>query len=169
MTILETGPLHACCDGCSVTKPGPTLHDPMDCSMPGFPVPHHLPEFAQVHVHWISDSIQPSHSLSPSSPSASIFPIIRVFPMSQLFASGGQSTEASASALVLPKSIQDWFPLRLTGLISLLSKGLSRVFSSTTVRKKASVLRCSAFFIVQLSLSIHEYGKDHCLDYMDLC
>ena len=47
-----------------------TLCDPMDCSMPGLPVPHHLPEFAQVHVHCIGDAIQPSHSVTPSSPSA---------------------------------------------------------------------------------------------------
>ena len=57
------------------------------------------------------------------------------FLMSQLFASGGQSIRASASASVLPMNIQDWFPLRLTGLISLQSKGFSRVFSKTTVQK----------------------------------
>ena len=57
------------------------------------------------------------------------------FPMSWLFTSGGQSTEASASASVLPRNIQGWFPLGLTNLISLLSKGLSRVFSSTTTQK----------------------------------
>ena len=65
----------------------------------------------------------------------SIFPSIRVFSMSQLFASGGQSIEASASASVPPMNIQDWFPLGLTSLISLLPKGLSRVFSNTTVQK----------------------------------
>ena len=54
-----------CC--CLVAKSCPTLLDPMDCSMPGPPVPHHLPEFAQVYVHWIGDAIQPSHPLSPSS------------------------------------------------------------------------------------------------------
>ena len=63
------------------------------------------------------------------------FPASGSFPMSQLFASGGQSIRASASALVLPMNIQGWFPLGLTGLISLQSKGLSRVFSSTTIRK----------------------------------
>ena len=57
------------------------------------------------------------------------------FPMSRLFASGGQSIGVSASASVLPINIQDWFPLGLTGLISLQSKGLSRVFSNTTVQK----------------------------------
>ena len=64
-----------------------------------------------------------------------IFPRIRVFPMSQLFTSGCQSIRASTSASVLPKCIQGWFPLGLTALLSLLSKGLSRVFSSTTVWK----------------------------------
>ena len=63
------------------------------------------------------------------------FPASGSFPMSQLFASGGESIGASASASVLPMNIQDWFPLGLTSWISLLSKGLSRVFSSTTVQK----------------------------------
>ena len=63
------------------------------------------------------------------------FPASGSFPMSQFFASCGQSIGASGSASVLPKNIQDWFPLGLTSLISLLSKGLSRVFSNTTVQK----------------------------------
>ena len=69
--------------------------------------------------------------------------------MSQLFTTDGQRIGTSASASVLPMNIQDWFPLGLTGLISLLSKGLSSVFSSTSL--KASILWCSAFFVVQLS------------------
>ena len=72
LRLLYTGSgLHYrcyCC--CSVTKSCLTLLDPMDWSTPGFPVPHHLPEFAQVHVHWVSDAIQPFHPLSPSSLSA---------------------------------------------------------------------------------------------------
>ena len=67
------------------------------------------------------------------------------FPMNEFFASGGQSIGASALASVLPKNIQDWFPLGLTGWISLLSKGLSRVFSNTIVQKRQ-------FFGAQLSL-----------------
>ena len=59
-----------CCCCCSVTLLCLTLCNPMDCSAPGLPVPHHFPEFAQVHVHFIGDAIQPSHSLTPSSPSA---------------------------------------------------------------------------------------------------
>ena len=120
----------------SVAHSHPTLCDPMDCSMSGFPGLHYLQEFAQTHVHWFSDAIQPSHPLSPSSSCPQSFPASGSFLMSQLFTSGGKSIEVSASALVLQMIIQGWFPLRLTGLISLLSKGLSRVFSSTTVRKQ---------------------------------
>ena len=112
-----------------------TLCDSMDYSMPGFPVPHHLPEFFQIHVHQISDVIQPSRPLPPSSPFAFNLSQHQSFPMSQLFASGGQSTGVSASALVLSVNIQSLFSLGLTGLISLPFKGLSRIFSSTTIQK----------------------------------
>ena len=57
-----------CCCHCSVTESCPALCDSMDCSMPGFPVLHHFPEFVQTHVHWVSDAIQPSHPLPPPSP-----------------------------------------------------------------------------------------------------
>ena len=82
----------------------------------------------------------------------SIFPSIRVFSNESVFTSGGQSIGASASASVLPMNIQGWFPLELTGFISLLSKGVSRVFSSTTVQKHQ-------FFSSQPSLwySFHIY------------
>ena len=123
----------------------------MDFSATGFPVLHYLLEFAQTHVYWVNDAIQPSHPLSPPSPSTlNHFQHQDLFPTSWLLASGGQSIGVSASASVLPVNIQDWFPLGLTGWISLQSKGLSRVFSSTTV--ETSILWCSAFFIVQLSL-----------------
>ena len=90
--------------------------DLMDCSTPGFPVLHYLLEFAQTHVHWVGDAIQPSHPLS--SPCLHSFPGSGSFPMSLLFASGGHSLEASASALVLPMNTQRGSPLGLTGLIS---------------------------------------------------
>ena len=76
-----------------------------------------------------------SSSVIPFSSWLQSFPVSGSFPMNQLFASGGQNIGASASASILPMNIQDWFPLGLTGLISLLSKGLSRVFSNTTVQK----------------------------------
>ena len=92
---------------------------PMDCSRPSFLVLHHLPEFVQTHVHWVGDVIQPSHSLSPSSS-----PALNLSQHQGLFqwvgsGSGGQSIGASASASVLPVNIQGWFPLGLTGFISL--------------------------------------------------
>ena len=83
-------------------------------------------------------SVMPSNHLilcHPLSFCLLSFPASRSFPMSQFFTSGGQSIGASASASVPPMSIQGWFPLRLAGLISLLSKGLSRVFSNTTVQR----------------------------------
>ena len=76
-----------------------------------------------------------SSSLFPFSSYLQSFPASGSFLLSQFFTSGGQSIGASASASVLPMNIQDWFPLGLTGLISLQSKGLSRVFSNTTVQK----------------------------------
>ena len=122
------------------------LCDPTDCSMLGFPVLHFLPEFA--HVCWVGDAIQPSYPLLPSSPVFSLSP--GPFPLSCLFTSGGQVSGASASASVLLMNIQGWFPWRLTGCISLLSKGLLRVFSSTTVQKHQ-------FFSAQLSLQYNSY------------
>ena len=120
---------------CSVAESCQILCDPMDCSTPGFSVLPYLLEFAQTDVHWVGDAIQTSHPLSPFSSCLQYFPASGSFPMSQLFTSGGQSIGASALASVLPMNIQGWSPLGLTGLISLLSKGLSRVFSKTTVQK----------------------------------
>ena len=82
----------------------------------------------------------------------SIFPTSRSFPMSQFFASSGQSIRASASASILPMNINDWFPLQLTGLISLLLKGLSRVFFNTAVQKRQFF---SAWFSLWSSSHIH--------------
>ena len=123
------------------------LFDPMDCSMPGFPVLCQLLELTQTHVHWVGDANQPSTSSSvvPFFSRLQSFPASGSFPMSQFFTSGGQTIGVSASATVLPMNIQEWFPLGLTGLISLKSKGLSRVFSNTIVQKHQ-------FFSAQFSL-----------------
>ena len=144
---------------CSVAWLCLTLFDPMDCSTPDFPVLHYLLEFGQTYVHWVDDAIQPSNPLSPVPFSSCLqcFPAPRYFPMSQLFASGGQSTGASASATVLSMNMQGWFPLGLIGLISLQSKGLSRVFLNQST--KASIFQHSAFFTVQLSHSYMTAGN----------
>ena len=105
---------------CSVTKLCLTSCNPMDCSTASFPVLHCLLEFAQTHVHWVDDAIQPSRALLPSFFSClHSFPTSGSFPMSPFFESGGQRVGASTSASVLPMNIQGLFPLGLTGLISL--------------------------------------------------
>jgi len=113
----------------------PTLCNPMDCSIPGSPILHYLPEFAHLHVHWVSDAISPSYPLLSPFPLAfslsqhqSLFPWVN----SSLW---WPTYGASVSASVLPMNIQGWFALGLTGFIPLLYKGLSRVFFSTTIQK----------------------------------
>ena len=109
------------------------LCDPMDCSMSGLPVPYHLLEFVQVHVHCISDAVQSTHPLTPSSSTLYLSQHQGLF---QWVVCSHQMTkilEVSASASVLAVNIQGWSLLRLAGLISLLSRELSGVFSSTTV------------------------------------
>ena len=89
------------------------------------------------------------------------------FQRSQLFTSGGQSIGVSALASLLPMNIQDWFPLGWTGWISLECKGLSRVFSNTTVQKHNSL--ALSFLYSPTLTSIHDHWKNHSFDYTDLC
>ena len=125
----------------SVAQSCPTLCDPMNRSTPGLPVHHQLaysnscPSSQWCHP-GISSSVVPFSSCPQSLPASGSFPV------SHFFAWGGQSTGASAS--VLPMNTQDWSPLGWTGWISLQSKGLSRAFSNTTLRKHQ-------FFSIQLS------------------
>ena len=130
----------------------------MDCSIPGFPVLHYLPEFAQINVPWVNDAIQPSHPL--------LSPSLLVLNLSQhqgLFQWVGSlhrvENSIGASASVLPMNFQGWFPLGLTGLITLLSKGFSRVFSSTTIWKHYLVP--SLLYDPTLT-SLHDYWKGVC-------
>ena len=121
------------------------LCNPMDCSMPGLPVHYQLLEFTQTQCplsQWCHPTI--SSSVVPFSSCPQSFRASGSFQMSQLFASGGQSIGVSASTSVLPMNTQGSSPLEWTGLISLQSKGLSRVFSNTTVQKHQ-------FFGAQLS------------------
>ena len=109
---------------------------PWTAAMQGFPVLHYLPEFAEIHVHWVSDAIRSSHPLSSHSlPALNLSQTSGSFPVSRLLTWGGQSIGSSASTSILPMNIQAWFPLRLTCLIFLQSKKLSRVSSSTTFQK----------------------------------
>ena len=138
----------------------------MDCSMSGFPVLHQLLELAQTHIHRISDAIQPSHSLSsPSSPA---------FTLSQHQVFSNESVlhirwpkYRSFSFRISPSNeYSELISFRINWFDLLQSKGISGVFSLKEL--KASILRCSAFFKVQLP---HPYmtWKNHGFDYTDLC
>ena len=153
------------CSCCSVAQLRSTLCDPMDSSTPGFLVHHQLPELAQTHVHCFGDAIQPSHLLSFPSP-----PAFNLSQHQSLFQWISSSHEV---AKVLELQLQHQFLEEYsglisfkTGLISLLSKGLSRVFSSITVRKhqffKFCLLYCLALTF------IHDSWKDHSLEHTDL-
>ena len=136
----------------SVTQSCPTLWDPMDCSPPGFPV-HHWKVFKLMSI----ESVMPSNHLILCCPLLllpSIFPSIRSFPMSLFLASGGQNIGASASALVLPINIQDWFPLGWLDLLAVQGtlKSLLQHHNS-----KASILRHSAFFLQSIEFFRPKY------------
>ena len=142
----------------SVTQSCPILCNPVDCSMPGLPVHHLLLEFTQTHVHWISDDIQPSYPLSSTYPPAFNFPSIRVFP------------NESELSIRWPKNLSFSFSIspsnEFTGLISFRMDRLDLLAVQGTLKSllqhhnsKASILRCSAFFTVQLSQPYMTMGK----------
>ena len=120
---------------------------------PGLPV-YHLLEFTQTDVHRVSDAIQPSNPRSSPSPPAPNPSLNQSFPVSQLFLRGGQSTGVSALASFPPKKSQGWSPSEWTGWISLQSKGLTRVFSNTTVQKHQFF---SAQLYLQSNSNIHTW------------
>ena len=128
----------------------PTLCDPIDYSMPGLPVHHQLQSLLKLMS--IESVMSSTHLIlcCPLSSRLQSFPASGSFSMSQLFASGGQSIGVSALTSVLPMDIWGWFPLGWTGWISLQSKGLSRVFSNTTVQKHQ-------FFDAQISLKSNSH------------
>ena len=129
----------------SVAQLWPTLRDTMNCSTPGLPVHHQLPEFTQIRsplTWWCLPTI--SFSVIPFSSCPQSLPASQSLPMSQLFTWGSQSTGVSALASFLPMNNQDWSPLEWNAWISLQCKGFSRVYSNTTVQKHQ-------FFGAQLS------------------
>ena len=135
-----------------------TLCDPMNCSTPGFPVHHQLQEPTQTHVHRIGEAIQPSHPLSSPSPPSSIFPNIRVFSSESVLRIRGPKYWSSSFSI----SPSNEHP----GLISLRMDWLDLLAVQETLKSliphhssKASVLQCSAFFIVQLSHPYMTTGK----------
>ena len=136
------------------------LCDPMDCSMPGFPVLHQLPELAQTHVPQFGDTSQPSHPLSLPSPAFNLSQHQGPFQWASSLHLVAKVLEFQLQHQSLPMNIQDWFPLGLTGLISLQTlKSLLQHCNS-----KASVLWHSAFFMVLLSHPYVTTGKNYRFD-----
>ena len=133
MSVIYIDSVIYCCF--SVAKLYLTLCDPMNCSSPGLPVLHYLLEFVQTHVYWVSDAIQPFHPLSSHSPPA--FNLSQHQGLFQWVSCSHQVSKVLELELQHQSFqwIQGWFPLGLTGLISLLSKGLSGIFSNTTIWK----------------------------------
>ena len=140
-----------------------TLCNSKDCSMPGLPVHHQLPEFTQTHVHWVDDAIQPSHPLSSPSLPRSIFPSIRVF------------SNESVLCIRWPKYWNFSFSIspynEYSGLISFRMDWLDLLAVQGTLKSllqhhssKASILQRLAFFIVQLSHPYMTTGKNHSFD-----
>ena len=142
----------------SVAQACLTLCDPMDCSTPGFPVHHKLPEFAQTHVHRVDDAIQPSHPLSPPSP-----PTFNIS-QHQSFSQGVSSLHQVAKVLEFQLSISPFN--EYSGLISFRMDWLDCLAVQRTLKSlhqhhssRASILQRSAFFIVQLSHPYVTIGK----------
>ena len=149
---------HTICCFCSVTKLCLTVCNPMDCSTPGLPVLHHLSQFTQTHVHWVGDAIQPSHPLLPLLLLPSVFLSIRVF------------SSESALRIRWPKYCSFSFSIipsnEYLGLISFRMDWFYLLIIQGTVKSllqhhslKASILQCSAFFMVQLSHPYMTTGK----------
>ena len=145
-----------CCCWCSVTQSCSAFCNPVNCGMPGFHVLPYFPKSAQTHVHQVGDAIQTSCSQSsPSPPAFSLAQPQGLSPVSWPFTSGGQRIGAPASASVLPMNIKGWFPLALTGLISLPTKGLPEVFSNTTAQRN-QFFGTQCFFLLA-STPIHTW------------
>ena len=150
---------YCCC--CSVTNPCPTLCDSMNCSMPGLPVLYYVPEF--VHVHWVSDAIQPSHPLLPFLLLPSVFLNIMTFSVSWLITLGG----ASASASVFPMNIKGWYPMDWLEWSPWGPRGSQESYQAQHFESiNSSVL---SLLHSPTPTSIHYYWKNHSFDYVDIC
>ena len=149
--------------GCLVAQLCLTLCDPVDCSMPGFPAHHQLPELAQTHVHWVSDVIQLSHPFLPSSP-----PALSPFWHQGLFQ---WVSSLHQVAKVLDLQLQHHPSNEYSGLISFRMDWLDLLAIQGTLKSllqhlssKASILQCSASFYRPTLISIHDHWKNHSFD-----
>ena len=141
----------------SVAQSCPTLCDPMNCSTPGLPVHHHLLEFTQTHIHRVSDAIQPSHPLS--SPSPAPMPLsIRVFSNESTLRMRWPNDWSFSFSFIPSKDIPGLISFRMDWLDLLAGQGTLKSLLQHH-SSKASILRLSAFFIVQLSHPYMTIGK----------
>ena len=139
----------------------------MDYSTPGFPVFHGLVEFAQTHVHWVSDAIRPSHPLSSLLLLPSIFPSIRVFSNELALFIRWPKYWSFSFSISPSKEFSGLVSFRIDWLDLLAVQGtLKNLLQYYTL--KASFIWCSAFFMAQLT-SINDFWKNHSFDYTDLC
>ena len=145
----------------------------MNCSTPGFPVLLYLLEFAQIHVSWVSDAIQPSHLLLlPSPPALSSwplsFPASGCYTVSQFFTLGRQSIGTSLLASILPMNTQGWFSLGLIDLISLHPRDPQESSLAPQIESiNSSVL--SLLYGPTYPTSGHDHWENHSFDYTNLC
>ena len=158
--------------GCSLARvqfshSGMSDCDPMDCSMPGLPVHHQLPEFTQTHVHWVGDAIQPSHPLSSPSPPTFNLSRIRVF-CNKLVLHIRWPKYWSSNLSISPSN-------EYSGLISFRMDYLDLLAVQGTLKSLLQLPQFKGISSLVLSLlcgpdltSIHDYWKNHCFDYMDL-
>ena len=144
-SIIDPLKIFPCC--CSVTKSCLTVWDPMDCGMPEISVPHHLSDFAQVHAHWISDAIQPSHSLSSPSPHTFNLSSNKDFSNESVLCIRWPKYRSSSFNISPPKGYSGLIPLGWSGWISLQSKGLSSLQHHSS----------NQFFGAQLSLQSNSH------------
>ena len=151
---------------CSLTKSCPTLCDPVDCSTPGFPVLHYLREFAQTHVHWVGDAIQPSRLCCTRLLLPSVFPSIKVF------------SSVLALPIRWPKycSFSNSPSCEHSGLISFRIDWLDLLAVQGTHKRllqhhnlKASILLALSLLYCSTLTSVCNYWKNHCFDHLDLC
>ena len=142
--------------------------DSMDCSMPGFPVLHYLPQFAQTHIHWVSDAIQPSHPLLPPSLLVLNLSQHRLFAKESVLCLRWPKYWSFSSSIILPMNIQGWFPLGLTRFLSPWGPRDSEESSPAPQFENINSLVISLLYSTTLT-SVHDYWKSHSFDYMDLC
>ena len=152
----------ALCCCCSAAQSFPTLYDPVDCSMPGFPVLHHLLELAQTHVHWVGDVIQSSHPLLYPSPPPSIFPSIRVF-SNESALHIRWSKYWSFSFNISPSNEYSGL-VSYDGLVGFLCSPRDSQESSPTPQFKSINSSALTFLYGPTLTLIHDYWKNHSLD-----